>query len=278
MTQRSNTSRIAVSILLIAAISGCSIWNSWFGSEEINVGEYLTLQVEDTTDVQSISWVFSQLPDTSKLSGFLPSDTVSLVSFVPDVPGGYEILVRRTINGEVEETKYSYEAVRVGDSTSFSTEIPQHLVESGYNGDTTVSDTQDVSSLTDQGDQRRYLAKIVSPDAKKAPVKRKATPTKKRATPTLSRGNLIPLATKTFTIQVSSWPSLEEAQSASDELLNTYGIDSYIQRAFFKDKDEVYFRLRVGNFKEQTAATAYAKEIQEQTSLPVWVDWVRKEM
>ncbi len=72
MTQRSNTSRIAVSILLIAAISGCSIWNSWFGSEEINVGEYLTLQVEDTTDVQSISWVFSQLPDTSKLSGFLP--------------------------------------------------------------------------------------------------------------------------------------------------------------------------------------------------------------
>ena len=94
----------------------------------------------------------------------------------------------------------------------------------------------------------------------------------------LSRGNLIPRATKTYTIQVSSWPSLEEAQGASQELLDKYGIDSYIQRAFFKDKDEIYYRLRIGSFKEQSAAAAYAKEIQSMTSLPVWVDFIRQEM
>jgi len=47
---------------------------------------------------------------------------------------------------------------------------------------------------------------------------------------------------------------------------------------FFKDKDEIYYRLRVGNFQESKDAEAYAKEIQGMTSLPVWVDFVRQEM
>ena len=93
-----------------------------------------------------------------------------------------------------------------------------------------------------------------------------------------SRGNLIPLAAKTYTIQISSWPSLDEAQNASQQLLDNYGIESYIQRAFFKDRDEIFYRLRVGNFPDQSTAATYAKHVQEQTNLPVWVDFVRKEM
>jgi len=281
MTQRPNISRIAGSLLIIAVFSACSMWNSWFGSEEIKVGEYVTLEVEDMTDVEGILWVFSQLPDTSRLSGFLPADTVNQVSFRPDVPGEYEIILRLNIAGEIKETEYRYAAVMVEDSTLLSAEIPQHLIDAGYNGDTTVSDTPAVSSFTDEGTQRRYLEKIVPPHQAKAPVRRRSTTSKRsvsRPSAPESRGNLIPRAARTYTIQVSSWPSLEEAQQASQELLDQYGIDSYIQRAFFKDMDEIYYRLRIGNFQEQSAATAYAKEIQEQTNLPVWVDYVRLEM
>ncbi|MCF7824274.1 MAG: SPOR domain-containing protein [Candidatus Marinimicrobia bacterium] len=281
MTRRPNLNQIAGSILIIATVSGCSLWDSWFGRDEINVGEYVTLAVEDTAGVEGARWVFAQLPDSSKISGFLPSDTANQVSFKPDVPGEYNIILKLTKDNESEETKYNYEAVVVQDSTLLNAQIPKYLIDSGYNGDTTISDTPKVSSLTDSGDQRRYLEKIVTPNKAKAAISRKPTIKKQSAKKTIakeSRGNLIPRATKTFTIQVSSWPSLEEAQVASQELLDNYGIDSYIQRAFFKDKDEIYFRLRVGNFQEQAAAVAYAKQIQQQTNLPVWVDYVRKEM
>jgi hypothetical protein len=271
--------RIAGVLLILVVLSGCSMWDSWFGREEIYVGEYITLTAEEAIEDQGTLWIFSQLPDSSQLSGFLPSDTAKQISFIPDVPGEYDIVLQLSVEDEIEESSYKYSAITIEDTTLLNSEIPSHLVEVGYNGDTTVSDTPAVTTLTDEGDQRRYLAKIIKPGRPKAPAKRRSTTIKKKRTAAkLSRGNLIPKAAKTFTIQVSSWPSLEEAQVASKELLDTYGIDSYIQRAFFKDKDEIYYRLRVGNFQEQDAATAYAKEIQKQTNLPVWVDHVRKEM
>lgn len=158
-------------------------------------------------------------------------------------------------------------------------EVPEHLLAASKTEDTTVADTPAVT-LTDDGVQRRYLSKLKSPADISKPTKKvaKKAKTKSSKPAELSRGNLIPMAARTWTIQVSAWPSLEEAQSASRDLREKYGIESYIQRAFFKDKDEIYYRLRVGNFQHSKDADAYAKEIQDMTSLPVWVDFVRQEM
>ncbi len=281
MTSIVQVKRIVLSLLLLSIFVNCDMWNAQFGRDEVNVGGYVTLQVEEPVDGQTTQWIFSQLPDSSKLSGFLPSDTLNQVSFIPDVPGEYDILLQVTLGGEVEETSYFYTAIIPEDSTMVDTTVPEHLVNSVYTQDTTIADTESIMSTTDSGAQRHYLAKVVSPYEPVSKIKRKLAKDKKRTQwkpSKASRGNLIPRAAKTYTIQVSSWPSLEEAQAASQELLNKYGIESYIQRAFFKDKDEIYYRLRIGNFPDEKNAKAYAKEIQGMTNLPVWVDYIRKEM
>ncbi len=279
MTNNVLLKRALLILIVLSIIVNCDMWNSRFGREEVILGEYITLQVEESVEGQRINWIFSQLPDTSKLLGFLPADTLDLVSFKPDVAGIYDVVLEVTIDGETEQTNYFYEAVMSEDNTLVDGEIPDHLFEALKAGDTTVSDTPAVS-LTDDGVQRRYLSKMKSPGEtkklRKSYVKKKR-PIKTKPAVT-SRGNLIPLAARTFTIQVSSWPSLDDAQSASRDLQEKYGIDSYIQRAFFKDKDEIYYRLRVGNFQESKDAEAYAKEIRDMTHIDVWVDFVRQEM
>ncbi len=279
MTNNVLLKRAVLVLIVLSIMVNCDMWNSRFGREEVKLGEYITLKVEEPVEGQHVNWIFSQLPDSSKLLGFLPSDTLDLVSFKPDVAGIYDVVLELTSNGKMEETHYYYEAVMSEDNTLVDGDIPEHLLETSKVEDTTVADTPSVS-LTDEGVQRRYLAKMKSPrdvtQTRKKAIKKKRTTKSKPAV--ISRGNLIPLAARTYTIQVSSWPSLDEAQSASHELQEKYGIDSYIQRAFFKDRDEIYYRLRVGNFQESKDAETYAKEIQEMTSLPVWVDFVRQEM
>ena len=270
--------RAALILVMVSMLVNCSMWNSWFGRDEVNLGEYVTLSApEDVGDAQ-IRWVFSQLPDSSKLMGFLPSDTLSTVSFKPDWLGEYDVTLQITVNDEMDEESFLFEAIEAEDSSLVNREIPEHLIAFLEDQDTTVAEVPAASSYTDTGDERRYLSKVVSPDAKRsAPAKKRVKIAQSRPK-TTSRGNLIPVATKTYTIQVSSWPSLEEAQVASHDLLENYGIESYIQRAFFKDKDEIYYRLRVGNFQTSEAAAKYAQEIQGMTNLPVWVDYVRQEM
>ena len=279
MTNNVLLKRALLILIVLSIIVSCDMWNSRFGRDEVNLGEYITLQVDEPVEGQKINWIFAQLPDSSQLLGFLPSDTLDLVSFKPDFAGEYDVVLEVTADGETEQTKYFYEAVMSEDNTLVEGDIPDHVIEASKNNDTTVADTPSVS-LTDEGVQRRYLSKMKSPGEPKKPRKsiakrKKAAKSKPAVT---SRGNLIPLASRTYTIQVSSWPSLDEAQSASHDLQQKYGIDRYIQRAFFKDKDEIYYRLRVGNFQESKDAEAYAKEIQGMTSLPVWVDFVRQEM
>ncbi|NQV30618.1 MAG: SPOR domain-containing protein [Candidatus Marinimicrobia bacterium] len=244
------------------------------------MGEYITLQVDETEESHRAEWTFVQLPDSSKLNGFLPSDTLDIVSFQPDVAGNYDVKLTVTLNGDSEESSYFFEAVMSEDSNLVIGEIPQHLFDASISKDITEIETPKVN-LTDEGVARKYLAKVVSPNqAKSTPTKKsskKMASAVKPVTP-VSRGNLIPIATRTYTIQVSAWPSLDEAQAASNALLGSYGIESYIQRAFFKDTDEIYYRLRVGSFQESSAAESYAKQIQDMTSLPVWVDFVRQEM
>lgn len=280
MTNNVILKRSILILIVLSIIVNCDMWNSRFGREEIILGEYVTLQTDEAVEEQSISWIFSQLPDSSKLLGFLPADTLNLVSFRPDVPGQYDVVLAITTDGETEETSYYYDVIMSEDEEVVEAEIPEHLRGlAKENEDTTVTDTP-VVSLTDEGVQRRYLSKIKAPGAAKKPRKSlaKSKKTKSFKPATTSRGNLIPLAARTYTIQVSSWPSLDEAQSASHELQEKYGIDSYIQRAFFKDRDEIYYRLRVGNFQESADADAYAKEIRDMTQIEVWVDFVRQEM
>ena len=90
------------------------------------------------------------------------------------------------------------------------------------------------------------------------------------------RGSQIPKVEGKLTIQISSWPILQEAQKQVEELL-ALGFDSYIQVAYFEETGEVWYRVRVGSFTNRDAAQRAAKEISEATKLDTWVDNVRQD-
>jgi cell division septation protein DedD len=74
-----------------------------------------------------------------------------------------------------------------------------------------------------------------------------------------------------YTIQVSAWPSLEEARK--DQLsLTKYGIDAYTKRVFIEKKNTYWWRVRVGNFPDINQANKIKKQIEDLRGNSVWID------
>jgi len=76
---------------------------------------------------------------------------------------------------------------------------------------------------------------------------------------------------RAYTIQVSAWPSLEEARK--DQLsLTKYGIDAYTQRIFIDKKNAYWWRVRVGNFSHIDQVSKVKKQIEDLRGSSVWID------
>ncbi len=278
--------------LLLGFLSGCSLLDRFKKTEDVLLGQYVRLPDQEVEDGVQFKWTFADLPDSSQLKGFLPSDSSLVAGFKPDVVGDYVVEFTR-IEGEKTKTKsYKYDVTLPEDGTPLEEAPPDFLADylAAAADSTPAETTSAIAGTTPTGEDRTYLTKLVNPNAavvekpktSKPRATRKKRPRQKARTHMTprepNRADLIPMAAKTYTIQVSAWPSLDAAQGASVELLEKYGIDNYIQRAFFKDKDEVYYRIRVGNFKSYQDAESYAAGIRERTQLLAWVDFVRQEM
>ena len=55
------------------------------------------------------------------------------------------------------------------------------------------------------------------------------------------------------------------------------GYDAYIQKAFFKESNETWFRIRVGSYDNRETATAVAQSLSKSRRETAWVDFVRYE-
>jgi cell division septation protein DedD len=97
--------------------------------------------------------------------------------------------------------------------------------------------------------------------------KSKKTPTVKKQPPK-SMVSLVEYA-----IQISAWPSLEEARKHQLELIDE-GFDSYTQRFYYERRDEVWYRVRVGNFSNKNIALKVKKRIDSFTGITTWLDIV----
>ena len=76
-----------------------------------------------------------------------------------------------------------------------------------------------------------------------------------------------------YSIQISSWPSLEEARQHQLELIDE-GFDAYTQRFYYQKRDEVWYRVRVGNFSNRNIALKVKKRIESSTGITTWLDIV----
>ena len=88
------------------------------------------------------------------------------------------------------------------------------------------------------------------------------------------KGADIPAKKDRFTIQVISKKRLGDAQQYANKLIKS-GYDAYIQKAYFKETEEVWYRVRIGSYDNYNSAQAIANVVSKDIKLSVWVDFVR---
>ena len=88
------------------------------------------------------------------------------------------------------------------------------------------------------------------------------------------KGSDIPAKKDRFTIQVISKKRLADAQQYANKLIKS-GYDAYIQKAYFKETEEVWYRVRIGSYDNYNSAQAIANVVSKDIKLSVWVDFVR---
>ena len=79
-----------------------------------------------------------------------------------------------------------------------------------------------------------------------------------------------------YAIQVAAWPSLEQARINQLKLIEE-GVDAYIQRNYRKEKDEVWYRVRIGNFSDKINAQKMKEQIDSITGVESWLDVIPME-
>ena len=92
--------------------------------------------------------------------------------------------------------------------------------------------------------------------------------------PKVIKGANIAAKRDRFTIQVISKKRLVDAQQFADKLIKS-GYDAYIQKAYFKETEEVWYRVRIGSYDNYNSAQAVANVVSKDIKLSVWVDFVR---
>ena len=78
---------------------------------------------------------------------------------------------------------------------------------------------------------------------------------------------------KKYTIQVASWPTLEQARN-DQILLREQGYDAYTEQYYVKSKDQLWWRVRVGNFTEKKIAIQIKNKLAKGRGNDLWIDFI----
>ena len=114
-------------------------------------------------------------------------------------------------------------------------------------------------------------------DLKKSPkflttfLKRISRLIQKKSSKHREKSPKLKIAHAEYAIQIAAWPSLEEARIHQLELIDA-GFDAYTQRFFLQKKDEVWYRVRIGNFDNRNRALVVKKQIESLKGITTWLD------
>ena len=73
-----------------------------------------------------------------------------------------------------------------------------------------------------------------------------------------------------YTIQIAAWPSLEQARTDQLRLIEE-GFDAYIERHYRKDRDAVWYRVRLGKFSDKNKALNVQNQIETIMGIKSWL-------
>ena len=277
--------------LLLAFLISCSKDNP-----TANVGESILVVAklpEESQDLEFL-WEFTDLPENSVLENInlrIGNDNSSVI-FTPDAPGLYSLNVSIfQYNDEVSNQSFTYEIQSDEDAQQISKKIALN--------DTIINDlgTAPKDSIQKIESEKWYDSKIaaqaveeintnenkkietaVEKPLAKLPIKKsklKSAPKRKKAKDK-KVGMSIPYDKERFTIQVASKKRLDDAKKVAANLINS-GYDAYIQKAFFKENNQTWYRIRVGSYNDKSMAQKVAIAISNEQKEKAWVDHVRIE-
>ncbi len=250
---------------LMLVFSGCT--KKYHGV----VGEPIDISIEEDTDnITQFQWAFKKKPAESRLDprDFEPSDYAETVTFVPDVPGTYEVIVVMVDDmGKESDATFVYEVTLpeiTPEAAEPEPEVPIDTTKPDVPMDTTEPETEE--SWEEAPEPTQEQKKSFKP-----PV---STPEKEITAQ--EAANRIPSDKSRYTIQISSWTSYKAAQKAMKDLQDA-GFDAYIQNAYLSHTDKVWYRVRVGNFTSRADARKVAEQIKDKTGQDTWIDYMRKD-
>ena len=272
--------------ITLTLILGCSKQNPTF-----IVGETIVANVssfEEDLDLEYL-WEFSDLPDNSRISNsdISAGDNNLSISFTPDVSGIYSLEVSVfQYNDEVSTQSFNFEVlnneslVSEGNEESNILENKDIITKNDdplYNDDESKwFDSEDVFELVSEMEKDKMTTKpeVEESSLIKIPSAPKKVTTKN--TPVKTRGQSIPYDKNRFTIQISSKKELSDAKKVAVNLIEA-GYDAYIQKALFKETNEIWYRIRIGSYQNKETAIAVAESLSRNRPEKAWVDYVRLE-
>ena len=263
------------------------------------IGEIIHVNGELPEETESIDlfWTINSQPDASKLSmkTLEFSKDKSKMSFTPDAAGKYVFEMEIFQYGdELETQKFTYNVdsdeplmtnetedealAQEEDEDWLEEEYEEELEEDeGYDyaeeseddeGYDYAEESEDDEVLEEEIEETEIVAAEISPTVVE-PKSTAAKPAKKK-----SSRYIIPFDKSRYTIQVVSKKMLKDAEKTAANLIES-GYDAYIQKAYFRDTDEVWFRVRVGSYDNRETALAVGKVIASAMTTDIWVDFVR---
>jgi cell division protein FtsN len=267
------------------------------------IGEIIHVNGELPEETESIDlfWTISSQPDASKLSmkTLEFSKDKSKMSFTPDAAGKYVFEMEIFQFGdELETQKFTYnvdsmeplvtsetedEALAEEEDEDWLEEEYEEELEEDEDEDydyaeVAEDDEEEMEENEDEvyeedeeieGIEGTEIAAAVITPPTVAPKSTAAKPAKKK-----SPRYIIPYDKSRYTIQVVSKKNLKDAEKTAVNLIES-GYDAYIQKAYFRDTDEVWFRVRVGSYDNRETALAVSKVIASAMDTDIWVDFVR---
>ena len=279
--------------ILIAALAiSCSKENNTVAlGETINVSAKIP---EESQDLEFI-WELTSVPENSFIdnNNIQMGDTNSSVDFTPDTPGTYSLEVSIfQYNDEISTESFSYNVVPL--ESNENEETVENIVldeeDSSAVSDLLVDnsepkwyDAESIDDVLDEVEKTPLKENIEVELIKEEPIVKKISTKPNRKTSKkiikkskVVRGSSIPFDKDRFTIQVGSKKFLSDAKKFAAQLIDS-GYDAYIQKASFKETNEVWYRIRVGSYDKRETATAVAKVLSKTRQEKAWVDFVRYE-
>lgn len=303
-------------VLLILIFGSFLLVNCGGTKGEGSVGDVTVVRGELPEETESIDlfWRITGQPDASKLSmnDLEFNEDKSEMSFTPDAPGKFQFELEVFQYGdELETQKFTYtvdsieplvadaseEALSDESEDWLDEEYEEDLNDDSEDEYMDEDDEYEFNELDSEDNVEYYETDNNDPvieenndeeklmpleiAAKKetsstpSPVKKQTTASKPPVKKKSSR-YVIPFDKSRFTIQVASKKNLNDAEKIAANLIES-GYDAYIQKAYFRDTDEVWFRVRVGSYDNRDTALAVGKVIADAMTTEVWIDFVRFE-